>query len=101
MFIYNVTTKVAPPIHEAWVQWMKEEHIPAVMSKGCFLEFRFAQLVDTDEEDGYTYTIQYTAKDRDQYERYIDLFADGLRKEIMKKWGNQVIAFRSLMQLVN
>ena len=101
MLIYNVTCKVSWPIHDAWVQWMKEKHIPEVMSKACFTEYRFARLLDIEEEEGPTYTIQYSAATRDNYERYIDLFAPALRKDITKNWGDQVIAFRTLMELVN
>ncbi|HAK12809.1 MAG TPA: DUF4286 domain-containing protein, partial [Chitinophagaceae bacterium] len=28
MFIYNVTIMVKWSIHEAWVKWMQEQHIP-------------------------------------------------------------------------
>jgi hypothetical protein len=101
MLIYNVTCKVSWPIHDDWVQWMKEKHIPDVMKKNCFTEYRFARLLDIDETDGPTYSIQYSADNREQYERYIDLFAPALRKDITKNWGENVIAFRTLMELVN
>jgi hypothetical protein len=101
MLIYNVTFKLNPSIHKDWVQWMKEKHIPDVMAKGCFTEYRFARLLDLDDSDGPTYTIQYCAENREQYDRYIELFAPMLRKDVTKKWGENAIGFRSLMELVN
>ena len=101
MLIYNVTFQVSPSINEAWVKWMKEKHIPDVMSKGCFMEYRFAKLLDIDDSDGPTYTIQYSARDRNEFDRYIELFAPALRKDVTDTWGDQAIGFRSLMQLVN
>ena len=101
MFIYNVTTKVAWPIHEAWVQWMKEKHIPDVMNSGCFTEFRFVRLLETDESEGPTYAVQYYAATKHDYERYIEQHAPELRKDALNNWGSNFIGFRSLMELVN
>ena len=36
MFIYNVTIKIQEAIHEPWLQWLKEEHVPEVLASGCF-----------------------------------------------------------------
>ena len=101
MYIYNVTTKVSPQIHTDWLHWMKNEHIPAVTSTGCFTHTVFVRLLDIDEEDGPTYAVQYHAASITDYERYIAEFAPSLRKETTDRWGNQIIAFRSLMQHVN
>lgn len=101
MLIYNVTTKVSWKIHEAWVAWMKEKHIPEVMEKGCFTQYRFARLLETDETEGPTYTIQYYAEGREPYQRYIEFHAPALRKDALDTWGDQFIGFRSLMELVN
>jgi hypothetical protein len=80
---------------------MKNEHIPAVTSTGCFTHTVFVRLLEIDEEDGPTYAVQYHAADKANYERYIAEFAPSLRKETTDRWGNQIIAFRSLMQHVN
>ena len=101
MFIYNVTTKLAWPIHDAWVQWMKEKHIPDVMNTGCFTEFRFVRLLETDEAEGPTYAVQYYAATKVDYEHYIGHYAPDLRKDAIQNWGDNFIGFRSLMQLVN
>lgn len=101
MYIYNVTTKINWPIHEEWVQWMKEKHIPDVMQTGCFTESRFARLLETDESEGPTYTVQFYAQSLDHYTRYIEHHAPELRNEVMANWGSNFISFRTLMELVN
>ncbi len=101
MLIYNVTTKVEPIIHHAWVEWMKDKHIPEVMKSGCFSRFQFVQVLETDESDGFTYAVQYYAATKDDYQRYIDEFAPALRQDAMKTWGNKFAGFRSLMQVVH
>ena len=42
MYIYNVTTNIEEASHDSWVKWMKEIHIPEVLSTGKFLNAKFA-----------------------------------------------------------
>jgi len=101
MFIYNVTTKVDPSIHEIWVQWMKKTHIPEIMLSGCFTEFQFVQLLEQDDSDGPTYAVQYRAESKAAYNLYLEKYATKLRNDVFAVWGNKVISFRSLMQVVH
>ena len=100
MFIYNVTLKIDHSIHEEWVKWMKEEHLPDVMKTGCFEKYQFVKLLDVDESEGPTYAAQYFAISKAQYNRYIDMYASKLRQDGMNKWGNKFIAFRTLMEVI-
>lgn len=99
--IYNVTSKVSHSIHKEWLKWMQEHHIPAVLATGCFFKATVLRLKEVDEEEGPTYAIQYHAASESDYERYLARFSAGLRQEILDKWGNQFIAFRTVMQVVN
>jgi hypothetical protein len=101
MFIYNVTIKVQEPIHEAWLQWLKEEHVPEVLATGCFTNATIVRLLDVDDSEGPTFAIQYVAESKALYNRYIENFADILRQKSFDKWGNQFMGFRSLMQVIN
>lgn len=101
MLIYNVTIKVSWPIHDAWLQWMKDKHIPDVMASGCFTESRLVKLLEVDEEDGPTYAAQYHVSDHSNYKRYIEQFAPAMRKDVTDNWGDQLVLFRSLMEVVN
>jgi hypothetical protein len=100
MFIYNVTIKIDWAIQEAWVQWMKQEHMPEVVKTGCFTGSQLVRLLDTDEKDGPTYAAQYFAESKPDYNRYIEIHAAILRQKAFDKWGDRFIAFRSLMQVV-
>lgn len=100
MFIYNVTSKVDHSISTAWLQWMKEEHIPEVIATGCFTKATILHLLETDDSEGPTYAIQYAAESKASYNRYIEQFAPAMRQKVMTKWGNKFIAFRSVMQVI-
>lgn len=101
MFIYNVTVKVNWSIHDDWLQWVKDVHMPEVVGTGCFTGSRLVRILDTDEEEGPTYAAQYYAKSMDDYNRYIDSYADGIRQKSKDLWGDQFIIFRTLMEIVH
>ena len=101
MIIYNITTHVSWNIHDAWLAWMKETYLPEVMKTGCFIKYQLLCLIDIDETEGPTYAIQFYAAGKDDYYKYIENFADRLKQKSIDRWGDQFIAFNSLMQIVH
>ena len=101
MLIYNVTIKVEHSIAGKWLDWLKNEHIPEIISTGCFTHAVILHLIETDDAEGITYAIQYHTPDKYQYDQYIEKYSGEMRKKGTEKWGNQFIAFRSVMQVVN
>ena len=101
MIVYNVTIKVNHSIVTDWLTWLKEEHIPDLIGTGCFSHATILHLIEADDEEGITYAVQYHAECKGLYNRYIEKFADEMRKKAADKWGNKFIAFRSVMQVVH
>ncbi len=101
MIIYNITTKTDWSIHEAWFQWMQEEHIPEILATGMFHDCSMMRLLEVDDEEGPTYAVQFLTHAIENYYNYMAGFAPFLRQKSMQKWGDQFISFRSLMQTVN
>ena len=101
MIVYNVTIKITNSIHTDWLQWTKEEHIPDVLQTGCFTHAVILRLLEVDDTEGPTYAIQYFAESKGLYNNYIENHAAEMRQKGFNKWGNQFIAFRSVMQVVN
>jgi len=101
MIIYNTTIKVNTAIQTEWLHWLKEEHIPDMLKTGCFCNANILQLLETDDSEGPTYAVQYHAESKAQYNLYIEKFSGIMRQKSFDKWGNQFIAFRSVMQVVN
>lgn len=101
MILYNVTIKIATAIHTDWLQWLKEAHVPEVLQTGCFTHATILRLLEIDDTEGPTYAIQYFAESKALYNNYIENHARGMRQKSFDTWGNQFIAFRSVMQVVN
>ena len=77
---------------------MKADHIPAIMQAGKFVRFNFAKLIEVDETDGLTYTVQFFANMKNDYDQYIQQYSAQLRKEALDKWGGNILSFRTLME---
>ena len=100
MFIYNVTTKVNWNIHEAWLAWMKEEHMPAMIKTNCFVLYQLLKLHEHDEEEGPTYVAQFFAESKALYNRYMELHISKFNRESAAKWGDYVISFSTLLEVI-
>jgi hypothetical protein len=100
MIIYNVTVNIDADVHERWMDWMKEVHIPDVMATGLFLESRILRVL-ADDEGGITYAIQYTAADMEHFERYRTEHAPRLQAETQKHFDGKFAAFRTLLEVVH
>lgn len=101
MIVYNVTTKLTWSIHDNWVKWMKEVHMPEVVATGCFSHSQLLRVLEIDEEEGPTYAAQYFADSMEKKNEYIEKFATPLRNKVFNEWGNQFISFRSVMEVVH
>ena len=59
MIVYNITSNVAHEVIDEWISWLNNILIPEIMEVGVFNDFKFFQLLDIDETEGKTYTIQF------------------------------------------
>ena len=50
MILYNITVNIDHDINKEWLVWMKDIHIPDVLSTGLFIENKVAKIHA--EEDG-------------------------------------------------
>ncbi|MCB0820783.1 MAG: DUF4286 family protein [Bacteroidetes bacterium] len=98
MILYNVTVNIAPEVHMEWLEWMKHKHIPDVLSTGLFIENRIFRVLTTEEDEGFTYSVQYFLDSMEKYETYREVFAPALQAEHTEKYRDQFVAFRTLLE---
>jgi hypothetical protein len=97
--IYNVTVNVSEEIHDEWLSWMRQSHIPEVLACGLFKRALLMR-VHAFEQGGLTYAAQYTAGSMADYERYLKDFAPKLRAQTEALYGDQVHAFRTMLEVL-
>ena len=101
MYIYNVTTNVAEEIHDKWLHWMKEKHIPAMLNTGKFSKAKISQVLIEEEMGGTTYAVQYTTDSLETLEEYYDQDAEKLRNEALHLFKDRIVAFRTELKVIN
>jgi len=98
--LYNVTVSVDQSVHEEWLVWMREVHIPDVMRSGFFLENRICRVLAF-EEGGVTYAVQYLCHNMNDYEDYQRLAAPNLQADHNARFGSRVAAFRTVLEIIH
>ncbi len=99
MIIYNVTVKISNEMHDDWIDWMKNVHIPAVLATGKFSHHVFSKVLVEDEE-GTNYSIQYHCQDLETLEDYQENLAPKLQEEHTTRYKDHFVAFRTLLEIV-
>lgn len=101
MILYNVTCHLSESMLDEWLDWMLETHIPEVMATGCFTDYRVMRLLNNaGDDEGVNIAIQYTAGSLADYERYRDQFAPALQQKTRERYGENVLAYRSLLEVL-
>ena len=100
MITYNVTVKVDADAASEWVTWMKNEHIPDLLTTGLFVDARLSRLLEQDETEGVTFVAQYFCESMDQYNAYINDYAPTMREKGFKAFGGRFAAFRTVMEII-
>jgi hypothetical protein len=100
MILYNVTINIDDSVHDEWLQWMKEKHIPDVLDTGLFFDNKVCK-IHAESDGGVSYSIQYLAKTWDDYNRYEKEFAPKLQQEHLQKYNGKFGAFRTMLEIVH
>ncbi|MBL7774394.1 MAG: DUF4286 family protein [Saprospiraceae bacterium] len=100
MLLYNVTITVDLDVHEEWLRWMRETHIPDVMATGMFVSHRLCRLLGHEHEGSEIYTVQYTVREMRLLRQYMDNFAPRLQAEHQERFAGKFAAFRSVMEVM-
>lgn len=101
MIIYNVTINLQEEIHDQWLIWMNDVHMPDVMATGKFLSAQLVRVHVDQPMEGIVFAAQYVARDKATLERYYTEDAPRLRQEGLQMWGDQALYFRTELEVLS
>ena len=90
MIIYEVTTDVPSAAVAAYESYMRDTHIPAVLSSGCFVSASIARSLPG------RYRVRYSARNMDVLDRYLATFAPQFRADFAAHLGSSVKVSREV-----
>ena len=101
MIIYNVTSNIQESIHDQWLQWMQEKHIPEILATGKFSSAKLVKVLVEEEMGGVTYAVQYITDSKATLEKYYQEDAPAFRQEGLLLFGDKILAFRTELELIS
>jgi len=101
MYIYNVTTHIDDTVHDEWVRWMQEIHIPDVLATGKFLNAKMSKVLVEEEMGGTTYAVQFTTLNKEILQSYYAEDAQRLREEVQKRFADKLVSFRTELEIIS
>ena len=100
MHIYNVTVNVDTTIHEEWLQWMEDIHIPAMLATKKFIKAQLVKVLVDEAMGGITYSIQYYLKDAHMLQQYYQENAVVMQQKTTKKFADKLVVFRTELEVI-
>ena len=100
MYIYNVTINIDESVHDPWLQWMRDEHIPDMLATGKFTKALMSKVLVEEEMGGITYSVQYTTESKEMLQRYYDENASELRSR-SRAFEGKFVAFRTELEIIS
>ncbi|MBU1372406.1 MAG: DUF4286 family protein [Bacteroidetes bacterium] len=100
MIIYNVTTIIEESIHEEYLNFMHEIHMPEVMASGKFTSCQLLRLTEPINE-GITYCAQYFTDSSTKLSDYRETYSPKLQEDFKERFENKYVSFRSVLESIS
>ncbi|MCD0470001.1 MULTISPECIES: DUF4286 family protein [unclassified Flavobacterium] len=101
MIIYNVTTNIHESVHDQWLKWMQEKHIPEILATQKFSSARIVKVLVEEEMGGITYSVQYVADNKEILERYYIEDEPRFHKEALELFADKMLSFRTELEVIS
>ena len=98
MLLLNETIGIDKDVETEWIQWIKENHVPAVLRTGMFVDFRMYRVLHDQDDGSVSYSLQYFSNNLDNVQQYLEVFAPRIVEEHRRKFHNKHVAFRTLLE---
>jgi hypothetical protein len=101
MYIYSVTVNIDEQVHQEWLTWMKNTHIPAVLATGKFTKAKMCLVMINEDMGGITYSVQYTTVSLENLHAYYKDHAEKLRADGKKRFSDKFVVFRTELKVIS
>ena len=98
MVLYNITFRVDTEIVNDFKSFIKDYHVPSLQKDENIVEQKFLRLLNVDETDSVTMTLQYILKDLNAYNAHIISKDSKFKQQLSERYGEQVLYFCSLLE---
>lgn len=100
MLIYNTTYQVANEDARNFVVWIHEVYIPEGEADKLLQKPRLTRILTHREEDSECFSLQWEVEDSKTLHRWHTNIGSRLNTEMMKVFKDKVVAFSTLMEVI-
>ena len=98
MIIYNITVNISYPSEKEWLNYMKTTYLPEIMATKLPVDFKLLRLLTEIENEGATYTSQFTFRTMEDFLAYQTHHQGELLEKHHQKFNGQYVSFRTLLE---
>ena len=98
MIVYNITVNISYQAEKDWLTYMKSVYIPEIVATDLPLECKLLRLLTEIENEGSTYTTQFTFRTMEDFLAYQTHFQPMLQERHHELFNGQYVSFRTLLE---
>ena len=98
MILYNTTYNISSLAEQDWLAWMKTVQVPAMMATGLPTEHKMLRLLTELENEGVTFSVQYSFRTMEDYLAYQTQHQADLYQRHHDRYKEQYVSFRTLLE---
>jgi hypothetical protein len=100
MIIFNITVNISHEAEKDWLKWMKQTHIPEIVATGLLMEHKLLRLLTEIENEGATYTSQFSFRTMEDFLAYQTHFQTEHQEKHHARYNGYYVTFRTLLEEV-
>ncbi len=101
MILYNITVSLEPAVEDDWLHYMRTVYIPSVLETGLFVESKLYRLLNSPEDNGPTFAIQFLAEALDKVDTYLEKHAADIVSGHNTRYRHQHVAFMTILESID
>jgi hypothetical protein len=101
MIIYNTTYSVSDKVYGSFLKWVKEKHIPQMISSGYFSEFKLSRVLTDEDQEGNSISLQLTAENVNAVSQWREQYGDLFEMEISSLFSVNVLYFSTFLEIID
>jgi hypothetical protein len=100
MLIFNTTYVVSDKVHGQWIKWVREEHIPFMLSSALLSRPQVAKVIGAEDQDGTSYSVQFHVQNMESLEQWHTQYSNKLEQNVYEKFGTDALIFATILEII-
>lgn len=100
MLIYNTTYLIADRKFGPWIKWLREIHIPFMLSCGFSNPLAAKILTADSEQEGTSIAVQFQIQNFQLLKIWDEENAEAILNDLSERFGSEVLSFATVMEML-